>query len=456
MVLGYKLRLVHCLVLASAAQSAFGQGTVAVSISGTVTDSAGTPISAAAVKLENSGMTATTGVDGRFSLTSGTGVMNAQPQAPFAAIHKGSLFLSIPERSMVTITAYGTQGEALSSIQRPVDAGSHSLKLPVIGTGVRFFKVKCSAGETVIKAFSQDGASAGAVMSLQGNASPSGLAKQAAGAAAFYDVLTATKTGYLKAYVSISNSDSSNIRIKLLKEGGPKFSFFITSLKIFQELSKSQNGFGGDFRFGETGPGAGLRGADKLCVTIAERSMPGSGNKGWRAFLSVTSDAYGKQVNAIERIGQGPWYDRLGRVVAPTMADIKNIRPQNGDPTIRNDLPNEDGVPNHRPDPSVPAVDNHHVVTGSTTAGLLKGASATCKDWTTSNGASENGRPSCGFAWPRTPSNLTSGAHWMSTFDAPGCAAGVDINGSGGAPPGSIIIGGGGGYGSIYCFALNP
>lgn len=456
MVPGNKLRFIHCLVLAAAALPIFGQGTVAVNISGTVTDSAGAPISAAAVKLENSGMTATTGPDGRFSLTSGTAIRKADPLAPIAAIHNGSLFLSVPEKALVTITAYGTQGEALSSLQRPVDAGSHSLKLPEIGRGVLYFKVKAGAHETVIKAFSQDGASAGAIMSLREKASPSGLAKQTMAAAAFYDMLTVTKSGYLKAYLSIANSDSSNIRIKLHKEGGPKFSFFITSLKALQDLSKSQNGFGGDFRFGETGPGAGLRGADKLCVTIAERSMPGSGNKGWRAFLSVTSDAYGKQVNAIDRIGQGPWYDRLGRLLAPTLADLKNIRPQNGDPTIRNDLPNEDGVPNHRPDPSVPAVDNHHMVTGSTTSGILKGPTDTCKDWTTSNGSAENGTPSCGFAWPRMPSNLTSGAHWMSTYDAPGCAAGVDINGSGGAPPGSIIIGGGGGYGGFYCYALNP
>src|SRR5690242_11683854 len=49
-----------------------------------------------------------------------------------------------------------------------------------------------------------------------------------------------------------------------------KFSFFVTSLAAMQALSGSQAGFGGDLRYGETGPGAGLRGADKICAAIAE------------------------------------------------------------------------------------------------------------------------------------------------------------------------------------------
>jgi hypothetical protein len=83
-----------------------------------------------------------------------------------------------------------------------------------------------------------------------------------------------------------------------------KFSFFVTSLKAMVELSKSENGFGGDLRFGETGEGAGLRGADKICTAIAEKSMPGN-NKTWRAFLSATKGADGQPVHAIDRIGEG-------------------------------------------------------------------------------------------------------------------------------------------------------
>ena len=60
----------------------------------------------------------------------------------------------------------------------------------------------------------------------------------------------------------------------------PRFSFFVTSLGALRTLSGSQNGFGGDLCFGETGAGAGLRGADKICTTIAEMSMPGAGGRG--------------------------------------------------------------------------------------------------------------------------------------------------------------------------------
>jgi hypothetical protein len=279
------------------------------------------------------------------------------------------------------------------------------------------------------------------------------LAKTAA--EAFYDVITVTKTGYLKSYLTIAVSELTNANIKMLKTTSPKFSFFVASMRGLQALS-TKDGFGGDFRFGETGPGAGLRGADKICATLAETSMPGSGNKGWRAFLSVTADATGKQVDAIDRIGAGPWLDRTGRVLAPTKADLLFKRPQNGDPTIQNDLPNEFGIPNHKPVATLPQEDNHHMVTGSTEAGKLKSATSTCKDWTTSVAAG-NGKPSAGFAWPRGGNpDGNSGANWMTSFEAPGCAAGIEITNGGGAPPGSVIIGGGGGYGGFYCFALNP
>jgi hypothetical protein len=130
-----------------------------------------------------------------------------------------------------------------------------------------------------------------------------------------------------------------------------KFSFFVTSYAALQRLSGSQDGFGGDLRFGETGAGAGLRGADKICAAIAEASMPGAGAKDWRAFLSANDDGTGTPVNAIDRIGSGPWYDRLGRVFGTSIANIAQTRPADADAAIENDFPNEDGVPNHQPDP---------------------------------------------------------------------------------------------------------
>jgi len=230
------------------------------------------------------------------------------------------------------------------------------------------------------------------------------------------------------------------------------FSFFVTSYRAMQELSGSQDGFGGDLRFGEDGPGAGLRGADKICATIAEESMPGAGAKGWRAFLSASADENGQPVHAIDRVGEGPWYDRLGRLVAMSPADLASERPAGGDPAIVDDLPNEDGVPNHQPDPNMPAVDNHDTLTGSDKQGRLIGAGATCNDWTSSVGEAMK-RPKIGHSWPR---NADNGRHWISDHDAGGCGAGANINSMGGPQPGDYTVGAGGGYGGIYCFALTP
>jgi hypothetical protein len=288
-----------------------------------------------------------------------------------------------------------------------------------------------------------------------------------------------------------------------------RFSFFVTSLRAMQRLSGNEDGFGGDLRFGETGSGAGLRGADKICATIAEQSMPGHG-KTWRAFLSATQGEDGEPVHAITRIGDGPWYDRAGRLVAANKQDLAQERPVGADETIIDDLPNEDGVPNHAPDPTAGDVDNHDVLTGTNERGQLFSSEPgfTCNDWTSAVG--DTGHPHCGHSWPRRggpndgPGGLSEGAggeggsfslsgpggagpgfggepmgigggmmmnvgggpmrgtngsgnNWMSALDEAGCAPGAFIVEAG--PPGANgteSVGDGGGYGAIYCFALTP
>jgi hypothetical protein len=241
----------------------------------------------------------------------------------------------------------------------------------------------------------------------------------------------------------------------------PLFSFFLTSLEAIQRLSGSPNGFGGDLRYGEAD---GLSGADKICTEIAEYSMPGAKAKQWRAFLSTTTGgANGGPVHAIERIGTGPWYDRLGRIVAENTAALTNSRPEGADPAIINDLPNEYGVPNHAPDGVL--VDNHDILTGSGADGRLYGdARSTCQDWTSSVGT--DGNPRCGHSWPRGGGGRggrfggfsgTGGmAHWISALDEAGCAPGVNLIETGGPNPFSPTVGSGGGYGGFYCFALAP
>jgi hypothetical protein len=246
------------------------------------------------------------------------------------------------------------------------------------------------------------------------------------------------------------------------------FSFFVASYAAMQKLSGSPNGFGGDLRFGKAD---GLSGADEICRQIAEGSMPGTGNKVWHAFLSVTKDASGQPVNAIDRVGEGPWYDRNGRVIAMTKTDLAQTRPQGADSTIINDLPNEDGVPNHAPDGM--QVDNHDVLTGSDGTGKLykNDDSVTCKDWTSSVGS--DGRPRVGHSWPRSmggrggrgPTGGGAGGaanpagsmdNWMSALDEAGCGAGASLVEMGGPDPSNPTVGSGGGYGAIYCFALTP
>lgn len=256
-----------------------------------------------------------------------------------------------------------------------------------------------------------------------------------------------TDPGETTAFDDSSSSTETTGAIEL-----PPFSFFVTSLAALQELSGSPDGFGGDLSFGEVGPGAGLRGADAICAAIAEMSMPGASTKQWRAFLSASMDENGNVVNAIDRIGPGPWFDRLGRVVANTPEELQHERPQGGDPTVAEDLPNEDGVPNHRPDPTQPEVDNHDTLTGSDEDGRFIAADLTCSDWTSSQGQ-QGIRPRIGHSWPR---NQDNGRQWISDHDAGGCAPGVNIQGGGGPQPGDYTVGAGGGYGGIYCFALEP
>jgi hypothetical protein len=235
------------------------------------------------------------------------------------------------------------------------------------------------------------------------------------------------------------------------------FSFFVTSLEALQRLSGSSEGFGGDLRYGEAD---GLSGADKICAEIAEYSMPGSGSKGWRAFLSATKGGTDNgPVHAIERIGPGPWYDRLGRVLAMTTADLVNVRPLGADPEIIDDLPNEYGVPNHAPDGVL--VDNHHVLTGSNQLGrvIAEDPRLTCQDWTSAVGT--DGTPTVGMSWPRMGGGVYAemGGNWISDHNEAGCAPvdfGSIAQSMGGPRLGSNGVGSGGGYGGFYCFALTP
>ena len=212
------------------------------------------------------------------------------------------------------------------------------------------------------------------------------------------------------------------------------FSFFYTSLAAMRRLSGSDDGFGGDLRFGA---GNGLEGADKICQTIAE----GEGSIAtWHAFLSAVRGPDGKTVNAVDRIGKGPWRDRQGRLIATDVASLIAERP-NGDIDAVSDLPDETG------NGTMGLGTSYDVITGSNKLGLLKydDPEHTCMDWT--DGSLDNVLVTAGHTW------LAGGiGNWIDAHAELSCRPGVKLD-SPGISDGTSI-GAGGGWGGIYCFAL--
>jgi hypothetical protein len=221
------------------------------------------------------------------------------------------------------------------------------------------------------------------------------------------------------------------------------FSFFVTSLEAMRRLSGSQDGYGGNF--------GGMEGADTICQTIAEGV--GVGHKTWKAFLSATEGPGGGPVHAIERIGEGPWYDANERLVSENIQGLLQERPA-GDPQTINDLPDENGVP-------ISALgDAHDVVTASNREGRLnsENPASTCNDWTSDSGNVGGDLIMCGHSFPRMsrrPGGRNSGQQWLSDHNLRGCAPGVELRQTGGGQ-GENFIGASGGYGALYCFALTP
>ena len=68
---------------------------------------------------------------------------------------------------------------------------------------------------------------------------------------------------------------------------------------------------------GDGGNLGGLAGADMICKSLA--TAAGQGDKDWKAYLSTNGDG---GVNARDRIGQGPWYNAKGVMVARDVDDL--------------------------------------------------------------------------------------------------------------------------------------
>ena len=69
---------------------------------------------------------------------------------------------------------------------------------------------------------------------------------------------------------------------------------------------------------GDGGNLGGLRGADQHCQELA--ASVGAGGKTWHAYLSLTHPAL--TINARDRIGEGPWYNAKGVMIAASVEEL--------------------------------------------------------------------------------------------------------------------------------------
>lgn len=172
------------------------------------------------------------------------------------------------------------------------------------------------------------------------------------------------------------------------------------------------------------GPGdganlGGLAGADAHCQALA--ASAGAGSRTWRAYLSSSAE------NARDRIGNGPWYNAKGELIASDLAalhsDANAIDKQTG-------LTEGGAMINGRGDQP----NRHDILTGSSPDGMLA-AGKTCGDWT------ENGDGSAivGHHDRRGLRDDAPSKSWNSSHGSRGC--------------GQEALRGTGGDGLFYCFA---
>ena len=175
----------------------------------------------------------------------------------------------------------------------------------------------------------------------------------------------------------------------------------------------------------------GLAGADQHCQKLAQ--AVGAGNRTWRAYLSTSAVGNTPAVNAIDRIGRGPWQNAKGVVIA---TDIENLH-GNNNITKQTNLTEKGTVVNGRGDkPNM-----HDTLTGSQTNGLAypAGDDMTCGNWTKSGA---DGAVQVGHSDRQGLSEDYFAKSWNSSHPSRGGCSQDALRGTGGA-------------GMYYCFAVN-
>jgi hypothetical protein len=129
------------------------------------------------------------------------------------------------------------------------------------------------------------------------------------------------------------------------------------------------------------GPGngadlGGLEGADQYCQQLAEAA--GAGGRTWRAYLSTQEAGGDPAINARDRIGEGPWQNAQGVVIA---ADLEELHGDNN-LTKETALDERGEMVNGRGD----SPNRHDILTGSQPDGTAFAGSEdrTCGNWTAS------------------------------------------------------------------------
>lgn len=192
----------------------------------------------------------------------------------------------------------------------------------------------------------------------------------------------------------------------------------VTTAMTFFVTSKGA-GKGGDFR-ANANDVDGLAGADAFCKSLANAVSPILGAKNWKAYLGAGN------VTPRSRIGQGPWVNAKGVVIATSIANLHDEGGMNN-LKLETNL-DELGQPVPIQNPNV-----HDILTGATAAG---GNGANCANWTSS---APNGGAVVGH------SNRAGGGQAPTSWNAAHA-----LNGC--AEQGNNSVRSGGGRGSIYCF----
>ncbi len=169
----------------------------------------------------------------------------------------------------------------------------------------------------------------------------------------------------------------------------------------------------------------GLQGADQICQDRAY--AVGAGDLIWRAYLSTTGES---GENARDRIGDGPWYNHAGTMVA---RDVDDLHSESNLLGKENSLTERGEQVNGRGD----SPNMHDIITGSTMDGMASDADGdtTCENWTSNSGD--------GSALVGHHDRVGGGQNptsWNSAHASRGCGQ-EDLQGTGG-------------NGFFYCFGI--